>query len=240
MKQEKFKLCLVCGNKFSLYNKKESAMTCGYSCGSKLKFINRPELKEMTANMGRKQMKKMQDLGLVLGRRYVKGHQHTDEFKKMMSERMKGIPKSPEAVAKQKISYQKSVQANPHLFGHPKRYKTGYMINIYTTLNEWYSSGFEKYIMEELNSSNLIQFWTKRHGISIDYEYNGKQCIYLPDFFIIFKSGKTQILEAKGRIYDQIQLDKKIEAGKQYCDEQGYEYKLFYQTGKNCKLNLND
>ena len=235
MKQEKFKICSVCGDKFSLYNKRKSAMTCGYSCGSKLKFINRPDLKEMTANMGRKQIKIINETGL---RR--KNYRHTDETKRKISDKLYGVPKSPEAVAKQKISYQKSVQENPHLFGHPKRYKTGYIINRFTSLNEWYSSGLEKCIMEELNCNSNIQFWTKRHGISIKYEYKGKQCIYLPDFFIKFKSGRTQILEAKGRIYDQDQIDKKTSAGKQYCDEQGYEYKLFYQTGKNCKLNLND
>lgn len=52
----RFKRCAFCRKFFSLKNRKRSAKTCGYSCGSKLKYKLDPRHREITRQMGIKQI----------------------------------------------------------------------------------------------------------------------------------------------------------------------------------------
>lgn len=51
---------------------------------------------------------------------------------------------------------------------------------------------------------------------TIDYEFNGSQHSYMPDFLVNLKNGTTLILEVKGFKDDQARA--KHEAAKRWCE----------------------
>ena len=93
---------------------------------------------------------------------------------------------------------------------------TGYYISKKTNLTEFYQSFHEYKRMIELDKNNLVSFWTKKHGIRIDYNINGKIFTYSPDFLIKTTDGKTIVEEVKN-FNKGLNFNEKIKAAKIYC-----------------------
>ena len=69
----------------------------------------------------------------------------------------------------------------------------------------------------QLEQSGLVKAYVRNDHLdfTIDYEFNGSQHTYLPDFLVKLKSGTTLILEVKG--YEDEQTRAKHEAAKRWC-----------------------
>lgn len=119
---------------------------------------------------------------------------------------------------------------NGKLNGKNKNFKNGYFFNETTGKNEFYRSSYEKNRMENLNSDVCVKMWTTKHNIRIPYENGGVIHYYLPDFFIVLKSGEKIIEEVKGYIENESLLKRKIFAARKYCRKFGIKYKIIYDN----------
>lgn len=82
---------------------------------------------------------------------------------------------------------------------------------------ECYDSFFELLRMRLLEADPTVISWTKRHGIRIQYVWNGAQHAYVPDFWIKRVDGIT-LEELKG-YEDSEKLAAKLSALKAFCLE---------------------
>lgn len=269
--------CKLCGCEFEVMPSNAGvAKYCSYKCSnnrirtddelqkiskaSKQKFIDNPELRQISSETGKKSMGYINNNGLAF--RMPKGF-HSDAYKEKMSTIMTGRVVSNETKSKiAKNHWSKKENAdeimgkilknresnesyvanrtdrlinwcedNEHKMGQ-KLYKKGTYVSIKTERNEHYASGYELTWMVKLDNDVNVKYWTKRHGIRIEYEYKNKFHKYLPDFYIEYFDSKIKILEVKGWVRDKERLDKKIESAKTYCKNNGYTYNIIYQNDK--------
>jgi len=274
MKYRIKKICKKCENEFEVIPSRYSAKYCSYKCsnnrirtkdeldkiskGSKQKFIDNPELRNVVAKSGSINIKKANDNGTAF--RMPKGY-HTDTHKKYMSELMTDRYISDETKLKIKENHwsnsanvdeiiskiKKSKETsekwnseerinrlanwsmdNPDKIG-PKFYKKGRYKSKKTNIEEYYASGFEKTWMGILDDDTDVIHWTKNHKIKIPYTYKNKIRNYIPDFLITYTTNNKTLLETKGRIYNQEIIDAKNEAAIKYCKSIKIEYKIIYQ-----------
>lgn len=277
-KKQRIKLnCKLCGNEFDVIpSRSDTAKYCSYKCSnnrirtddelnkiseaSKQKFIDNPELRQISSENGKKAMDHINNNGLTF--RIPKGY-HSKEYKEKMSDLMTGrtlSDKTKNKIAKNhwsktenaneimdKIlesresnkSYVESrterlitwCENNEDKTG-PKSYKKGTYISTKTGNKEHYASGYELEWMRKLDDDNNVKYWTKQHGIRIEYKYKNKFHKYLPDFYIQYFDDKIEILELKGWVRNKEKLNKKIESANQYCENNSYIYNIIYQNDK--------
>lgn len=150
------------------------------------------------------------------------GKKRSDEFKKMLSERM--LKKENNPVYKEGV-IDKIIQTKS------KRNHYGYKQGYYN--DEYYHSSYELELMELLDNIDDI-VWSKKHTHKIPYiDTEGKWRYYIPDF-VVHGFNKPIIWETKGRITKN-DIHKAI-AAKVYCDLYGYEYLLTRKNLKNVNL----
>ncbi len=262
------KECLTCGGEFKTISKTQKC--CNESCGSKLKFLNNPELRKVCSENGRRAMEYIHANGLA----YIsKPGMHTEEFKLQLSIRSQQ-PKSD--VTKERIKkshwahnieirqdvidkvmltrsqnpewnnderryrFAKWVINNPECVQKHKFYKVGHYYNEFTGDSEYHHSGYELSFMKYLDSLDNVKFWTKKHKIFIEYVLHDTIHQYWPDFLIEFKSGDVYIIELKGYEEDIDKLNAKIAAGESYCKQNNFIFKIIYQKDKHGFKSLRD
>lgn len=107
---------------------------------------------------------------------------------------------------------------NRGISGKYKSLKTG-NIETFDSLNELYR-------MKQLDADNSVLFWTKKHGIIINYILGGKDKNYIPDLLIITNNKKT-LEEIKSSwtdlIHKEMNTAKKAAALK-FCADNNYDY----------------
>lgn len=140
---------------------------------------------------------------------------HSDEFR--------------EKISKANI---RRLENNDEYFSY-KTYVKGFILNIITQEQEYYHSSWELNKMIELNENKNVLFWTKKHGIHVEYYYKGRKKNYLPDFYVEYKDGIKKIEEIKGYVDDEELLKLKIIAGKKYCKDNNMSYTIDYVENKN-------
>lgn len=131
------------------------------------------------------------------------GKKHTIECRKRMSET------KAKAISEGKFS------TNAH------RGMRGLYTSLKTNIEERYDSFYELLYMRILDEDKNVVTWTKKHGIKIPYELNGKR-LYVPDFFVKKMTG-NYIEEIKG-YEDKIKLQLKLDALQNYCIQNDFEY----------------
>lgn len=89
---------------------------------------------------------------------------------------------------------------------------------------EKYDSFYELLYMKILDNNSAVVSWTKKHSITIPYEFDGNRT-YVPDFLVIFSDGSTSLEEIKGYEISE-KLEAKIEAGRSFAKHLGTEYKI--------------
>jgi hypothetical protein len=89
-------------------------------------------------------------------------------------------------------------------------------------------SDIEHLRMEQLDNSEIVLNWTKRHGIRIPYQFDGVRRNCVPDFLVEFRGGKMVIEEVKGRI-TPLELCKK-DAIERYCKDCGFGFSFLTQS----------
>lgn len=260
------KNCFTCGSEFKTILKTQKC--CNESCGSKLKFLNNPELREICSENGKKAMAYLHANGLA---NISKPGMHTEEFKEKLSIRA-SQPKTDitkERIKENHWAYNlqikeevverilKTRSENPdwntderrhklsnYVFENPscvkthKFYKIGHYYNKFTNEMEYHHSGYERKFMEFLNVQPDVIFWTKKHKIFIDYIFGDKVKKYWPDFYIEFDNGFKTIVELKGFEEDPTILECKIAAGIEYCNNNNLTYQIIFQKSANDFKNL--
>lgn len=95
-----------------------------------------------------------------------------------------------------------SVQAN----------NNGHVSHVVLDTKTW-----ERSVAFHLEQSHLVESYVRNDHLdfSIDYEFNGSQHSYMPDFLVKLKNGITLILEVKGFEHEQARA--KHEAVKRWC-----------------------
>lgn len=264
--------CQICGYKFYV-SKNAKTKFCSNECRhkaghtketklkigkkSKQKFIDKPELRKISAENGRRNMKALNESGKAF--RMPKGY-HTEEYKKYMSRIMTGREITWNDKIKEnhwsksenrddiidKIitsrkdneswnSYQRRNQLanwcmnNPDKSGN-NRYHKGWYNSKLTGLDEFYQSGLELKYMELFDHDDEVVHWTKGHGISIPYlDLNGKERLYYPDFLVEYKNGSKKIIETKGYIPCQEILEIKISVAEKYANDNDIIFEIIYE-----------
>ncbi|MEA1946842.1 MAG: DEAD/DEAH box helicase family protein [Thermodesulfobacteriota bacterium] len=77
---------------------------------------------------------------------------------------------------------------------------------------------WERSVAFHLEQSELVESYVRNDHLdfTIDYEFNGSQHSYMPDFLVRLKNGTNLILEVKG--FEDEQARAKHEAAKRWCD----------------------
>jgi type III restriction enzyme len=77
---------------------------------------------------------------------------------------------------------------------------------------------WESSVAFHLEQSVLVESYVRNDHLdfAIDYEFNGSQHSYIPDFLVKLKNGTNLILEVKG--FEDEQARAKHEAAKRWCD----------------------
>jgi hypothetical protein len=228
------------------------------SKASKQKFIDNDKLREVSAENGRKAMNYINNNGLAfrmekgyhtdeykkMMSNIMSGRKLSKHTKNLIKENhwsnkensidiVNKILKKRETNESWNSEERRYILANWAL-EHPEKvgngmYNRGYYTSKKTQNIEYYSSGFELEHMKLLDNDDTVLFWTKKHGIRIEYEYNAKKYKYIPDFLVEYKSNDTLILETKGWVRNKEKNDAKIYAAKIYSNTNGYKYKIIYQ-----------
>lgn len=187
------------------------------------KFNERPELREALRVIGRKNIQNVNARGL--GWKMPKGY-HTDEHKQHMSKLLTG--RVITWIDKIKTSHWSKSDAASEIIerigSRNKNFKRGYHHSIKSGKDEWYQSSFEQSRMVSLDIDASVIEWTKRHGIVIPYQFEGKEKRYFPDFLIRYADGRVVLEELKGWIRNQQQHDAKCSAAMAWCAAKGYSY----------------
>jgi len=76
---------------------------------------------------------------------------------------------------------------------------------------------WERSVAFYLEQSYLVESYVRNDHLdfTIDYEFNGSQHVYIPDFLVKLKNGINLILEIKG--FEDEQARAKHEAAKRWC-----------------------
>lgn len=94
-----------------------------------------------------------------------------------------------------------------------------------TGLEEHYDSFFELLRMRMLDDDDTVTSWTKRHGITIPYEFEAARRTYVPDF-LVSRNDVVSLEEIKG-YEDPMRLSAKLTALHEFCQQRGYTYVFF-------------
>lgn len=89
----------------------------------------------------------------------------------------------------------------------------------------WADSMLEYRRMQFLESNPLVRFWTKNHGLTIEY-FCEKTRRYVPDFFVELFDGRCFIEEMKGWIRCPEEHVAKCSAAQSFCSEEGWNYRV--------------
>lgn len=127
---------------------------------------------------------------------------------------------------------------NPDCVTSHKCYKVGHFYNETNGILEFHHSGYELSFMQYLSTRSDVVWWTKKHKIFIEYEYDNSIKKYWPDFLIQFVCGATMLVELKGYDENITKLNCKIEAGMRYCTDHNLTYQIIYQKDKHGFANL--
>ena len=144
---------------------------------------------------------------------------------------MKGKKHSVEARLKMS---QRKVEAIANGTYEVKSNNRGHKLKYYSTKNNetfYADSALEHLRMTQLDADDSVIRWTKRHGLKIEYIYDGTTKNYVPDFLIEKVDGNFVVEEVKG--YEKEIDHVKKEFAERYCELNGYTYVFTTQKEMN-------
>jgi hypothetical protein len=186
------------------------------------------------------------------GNRKPNMFKHTDEVKKIIKQKVKESWEKKERLEKHLAFFDRHRLEDGSMDWHTDEFRTKISIanlnrlknnsNIYcngeylsnkTKQLEFYDSNWELLRMVELDNDDGVKFWTKRHKIYVEYEFNGQIRRHIPDFYIVKSDDNVFIEEIKGWSKDEEKLKKQILAIKEYCFNNNITYLINFFTEKN-------
>ena len=142
----------------------------------------------------------------------------TADHRRKLSEAKKGKRFSEEHRAA--LSLAKVRQMQSGVFGGRQ---TAYISCKSGTVEHAHSS-YELRRMRFLDASPDVKSWTKRHGISIPYEFDGQVKQYIPDFLVEWSSGLKTLEEVKGWVREPARVAAKEAVGVMFAQANGFRY----------------
>lgn len=260
------KVCPMCNVSFKTIH--DNVKTCSTSCGSKMRFVTNPELYKRCSENGTRSFKRLRETNqayiMPVGTHTEEFKKRLSERAKLpKSEETKEKIKQNhwsknEEIRQQvidKIGESRSTSEkwnsesrrydlanrmaeNPELTKSHPPFKVGNFFNKFIDADEYHHSGFELSFMKYLDTQLDIKYWTKKHKIVIEYELDGKNHKYYPDFYIEFLNGFKTIVELKGRVKDPFELEQKNTAAQKYCNDNNLVYQIIHQKYKNDFENI--
>lgn len=82
--------------------------------------------------------------------------------------------------------------------------------------------------MKFLDANPNVISWTKNHGISLEYPWNGLFRRYVPDFLVRFVDGHVCLEEVKGWIREKERFEAKKKSAIRYAAEKGMTYRVLF------------
>jgi hypothetical protein len=123
----------------------------------------------------------------------------------------------------EKVSKSIAYRISKGLFNPHNSFKNGNYISKISRKQEHYDSSYELLRMKQLDSLKIP--WTKKHGIVIKYKnIKGKIKRYIPDFLV--SNSTIEEVKPKYLVENYIPVKIKIKAGKLYCKQNGYKFKI--------------
>jgi len=107
-------------------------------------------------------------------------------------------------------------------------YDHGWYQSIKTNEENYFQSSYEKIRMNELDRNEDVLYWTKRHGILIEYFLDNKKYHYVPDFLIEYNNGDIFMEEVKGYIKEPNVFNAKCKAATIFCEVNGMQFRVNY------------
>lgn len=91
---------------------------------------------------------------------------------------------------------------------------------------ESYQGDWEREYMEELESDDEVEAWTKGHKIRIPYiDGQSRRREYRPDFLVRLDSGNVELHEVKGgHLIDSGDTQRKFDAARAWCAERDMKF----------------
>ena len=89
-------------------------------------------------------------------------------------------------------------------------------------------SSYETKRMCFLDECVDVEYWTKNHGISIDYHIDDSTRRYIPDFLIHWRNGKTSLEEVKGWVRDKRTFEAKNAAAIEFTQSRDMEFRVLF------------
>jgi len=190
------------------------------------------EIRKICSENGRRSYEKMNSEGGTAFR-MPKGY-HTQEFKDNMSIRLKEIERTPEWKENTRKSHwtHKSPEEVQEIVeriaqnGGISNTKHGWFHSNKMNEDFFFMSSYEEKRMNFLENHDDVVGYTNRHGILIDYCWNGENHRYIVDLKIIFKNGDIRLEEIKGQVDDRVLAKEK--ACIEYCKEHNLQYKMIF------------
>jgi hypothetical protein len=186
------------------------------------------------------------------GNRKPNMFKHTDNAKKIIKQKVKESWGKKERLEKHLAFFDKHRLENGSMDWHTDEFRNKISIananrisnglNVFcdgeyfsykTKQLEFYDSSWELLRMVELDDNEDVKFWTKKHKIYVEYEFNGRVSRHIPDFYIINNDGKILIEEIKGWSRGDDKLKSQIMAIKKYCNDRNIQYSINFFTEKN-------
>ena len=186
------------------------------------------------------------------GNRKPNMFKHTDEVKKIIKQKVKESWEKKERLEKHLDFFDRHRLEDGSMDWHTKEFRNKISIanvnrlknhsNIYcngeylshkTKQLEFYDSNWELLRMVELDNDDNVKFWTKRHKIYVEYEFDKQIRRHIPDFYIVKNDDNVFIEEIKGWSKDEEKLKKQILAIKEYCFNNNITYLINFFTEKN-------
>lgn len=134
---------------------------------------------------------------------------------------------------KEKISETrgKLISEGKIVFSPNNGYKHGYYVSNKMTQSFYYRSSYELIRFNQLELDENVVEYTIHHGISLEYEINGKTKHYVPDILITYKDGHMVLEEIKGWVRDVMVFNLKCDVAKKYCNSNNIEFKIVFKEG---------
>jgi len=94
---------------------------------------------------------------------------------------------------------------------------------------EYYDSSWELEFMKELENDDLVDKWTKNHGIRIPYfTEENKFRTYNPDFLVEYTNGEIELVEMKGgHLLNNPTTRQKMDYAKKWCNARKIKYRIY-------------
>jgi len=158
-----------------------------------------------------------------LSQKGIKKPRQTKEHSKKISVARKGMKFSVEHRANLSKSKVNSMNNKFTFGGKQSRY-----ISTKTSEDNFSHSSYELKRMKFLDNNNDVIYWTKNHGLNIEYTLNGITRRYIPDFVVEWSDGRKTLEEVKGWVRNKKTFEAKNKSAVKFANENEMSFRVLF------------